>query len=692
MIGELMKKFAIGCVASLMCGVVCAGVSLEQHCRATRQIGEVRTIDLVDMRERPGRVQQHRGCTCKRTFHVEDGVAFARFAVKSAPGGWSGCAFTEAVPEGTSALEFVGRSNGQKEKSIGVTISDSNGQNYQYSSKIAAGFTWGTTRLDLSQKPRNAWKNGGGKPDGTLHFPLLSVCVECCDGSYDLAGYRAVTTAGREALPDFSIAAKPTKIHGLWYPADKVEYELEIRQRTQGVVVPAKIEWSLTDFWKGETIASGVWRSGDGKLSFDSDLLKRRFGSFRLSLAAGEGEGRVKRDAWFARLTGPDPEPCRWIGSIGGDESWDLFRAMGVGTMNTSVGWNQCEPKKGEYVFPQWFDNYVTNMLAHGIKLHAMTHCPNKIYENPLDPEAFAKYAAAYARHLWSLGVDGVEIWNEPRGPFAQQYGRKDRSYVAKFVEFTRMARDAIKAEVPDMTVMVCAEDMPWDLEPMITNGIARAGDAITFHPYCHEQPRPERSYFLQDNGRRIKDLAAKHGGATRFRISEFGWTTYTGKGEYLEIAGHYPRASYAHQAQYLVRNYIIARQSGVDYACQYRFDDKHRRNYTEHNFGFVFEDYTPKPSFCAVAFMSRLIGKAEPIGELSDDLGLYRASLFARSGRKILVCWAVEKDVMWMLPEDFGKVARSFDMMGNEISPPFSKERCLRLTERPFYLVGEKL
>ena len=253
------------------------------------------------------------------------------------------------------------------------------------------------------------------------------------------------------------------------------------------------------------------------------------------------------------------------------------------------------------------------------------------------------------------------------------------------------MEWDAIKEAVPEMTVMVCSEDMGFDLLPMIGLGIAQPGDAITFHPYCHTQPRPERSYFFNDNGRSIRNLAKERCGTTRFRISEFGWTTYTGEGEYLEIAGSYPRASYEHQAQYLVRNYIISRQCGVDYACQYRFDDMHRRNYTEHNFGFVFEDYTPKPSFCAVAFMARLLGKAEPAGALSDDLDRYRVSSFVRGGRRILACWAVEKPVEWTLPADFGKIVKCFDLMGNEIKPPFIRDGVLWLCERPFYIVGEK-
>ena len=649
-----------------------------------------RVVELVDFADNPGVVHCHGMAKAERSLETEGARDFIRFALTSALRGWAGLRFDTAIPSGTTALEFIVRTPDSKSVNTTVTLSDSSGQHYQYALDFGGAENWKSLRLELSSRPFNQWKDGGEKPDGAIHFPILNVSIDSSGGKgYDLLGCRAITSAGPEVLPDFELKARPTKEHGLWYPNDSPRYTIEVVPRAAGTEIPDDIMWALLDFWGDKVIASGELKRTNGALTLDRSLFGGRFGSFKLTLTAGDGVRRVTRDFWFARLTGDDPGPCSWIGTIGGGCSWDLFRAMGVGRMNCSLGWNQCEPKKGVYEFPQWFDTYVTNMLAHGIKPHLMAHKPNPIYENPLDPVAFSRYVAAYARHFAALGVDGVEIWNEPRGVFRKQYG--DTNRIVKFVEFSRMARDAIKAAVPDMTVSVCAEDMGFDLLPMIGMNIARPGDAISFHPYCHTQPRPERSYFFSDNGRAIRNLAKSCGGATNFRISELGWTTFSGEGEYLEIAGFYPRASLEHQAQYIVRSFIMARQSGVDYLCQYRFEDMSRRNYTEHNFGFVFEDYTPKPSFCAMAFMARILGKAEPSGALSEDLDRYRISSFVRGGRRIFVCWAVEKPVEWALPANFDRIVKCFDLMGNEIKPPFVKDRTLRLTERPFYIIGEK-
>ena len=85
---------------------------------------------------------------------------------------------------------------------------------------------------------------------------------------------------------------------------------------------------------------------------------------------------------------------------------------------------------------------------------------------------------------------------------------------------------------------------------------------------------------------------------------------------------------------------------------------------------------------------MTRLLGEAVPGPELSDALDRYRVSSFTHGAQTILACWAVEKDVDWLIPESFGEVVACFDLMGSPIEPPCASGRVLRLEERPIYLV----
>ena len=244
----------------------------------------------------------------------------------------------------------------------------------------------------------------------------------------------------------------------------------------------------------------------------------------------------------------------------------------------------------------------------------------------------------------------------------------------------------------PDAVVGVTGEDVPSLLQMMLTGGIARPHNAVAFHPYCHRQHRPEREYFLRDFGSEYRELARKHGGANRWCVTEAGWTTYAGEGEYWEVAGGYPRSSYLGQAACIVRMYLAALEAGCDYACQYDFrNDGLRASYTEHNFGLVHHDWSPKPSYAAVAFLTRHVGHRRYVCDLSSDKHAFRVAEFApETGAKdgtVLVLWSVEGDCEWELPASRGPWTECRDLFGNVIEPPVVSGRKLRLTERPIYL-----
>ena len=115
--------------------------------------------------------------------------------------------------------------------------------------------------------------------------------------------------------------------------------------------------------------------------------------------------------------------------------------------------------------------------------------------------------------------------------------------------------------------------------------------------------------------------------------------------------------------------------------------DDGPKRNYTEHNFGPVFQDYTPKPSFAAVAFMARLIGEAKPLGEVGTDRQKHRIYGFERpDGRRVYAMWAIEGKTKVDLPADAvgGEI---YDIMGNQrhLEPSMTS---IELLEHPHYIV----
>jgi len=234
----------------------------------------------------------------------------------------------------------------------------------------------------------------------------------------------------------------------------------------------------------------------------------------------------------------------------------------------------------------------------------------------------------------------------------------------------------------------VADEDVQYFLDMMITNGIAQAHNAISFHSYCHTQHRPEREYFLNDFGAKHKALAKAHGGADCWCVTESGWSTFEAEGDEWDIIGIYPKASYAGQAACLVRMYLSALEAGCEYACMYDFmNDGTDAGNAEQNFGLVHADGTPKPSFAAVAALTRLVGQATFKAELSEVPDLYRVASFVRGTTPILVAWCVEGTCEWELPENLGEPGKCYDLFGNETALPVVAGRRIRLTERPVYI-----
>ena len=105
-----------------------------------------------------------------------------------------------------------------------------------------------------------------------------------------------------------------------------------------------------------------------------------------------------------------------------------------------------------------------------------------------------------------------------------------------------------------------------------------------------------------------------------------------------------------------------------------------------------VHADYTPKPAYAAVAFMTRHVGQRRFVCDLSAEKERYRVALFdpklgGNDGR-ILVLWSIEGECEWEVPASYGKWVECRDLVGNVIEPPVVSGRVLRLTERPIYLV----
>ena len=661
---------------------------------------ETRLVRLEDFAHPKGAATlggEFPGARAKLSFAGEGDVRHARLAFDLTKGNYVGYALRTPVPAGASGMIFRVRTPGAARPRLFCRVLDADGQYHMFRAVGNPSAEWSDAACDFAA-PHGHWC---GRNDGVIRWPLRDVTLgievdkaACPTGALEIAEFAVRTTAARADLPAVEVFCMPSRFGALYGPQEDVAFRLSVFLREHGARLPT-FAYAVSD-WRGREVLKRTATRPDIVLK-PADL-GDGFGAFRIDVAPVDPGTDVKPvSAWFARLTRDKVAPCPWIGSgLHGGHGWghgdlrflDILATAGVGVVRDEPGWANVEREKGVYKVPDNFDKLVDGLHARGIGFNVILDYGNRLYENPVDPDAFAKWCAFMARRYGDK-VRTWEIWNEPQTFwFRDHYGKTNDVWVGKFVELTRKADDAIRAVRPDADVAVTAEDVWPLLKQMLELGVAKAHNIVSFHPYCHGQPRPEREVFSRNGLKELREAAAAHGGANRFIITEAGWTTYTGKMKYLEVAGGYPKSSYVHQAQYLVRMYAQARQQGVEYACQYDFrDDGPDRSYTENNFGLVHENYTPKPSLAAVAELARRLGDAEPRGDCSQDPAKYRFYRFHRPDGDAYLAWAIEGACEVDLPEGLAGRVQVLDLMGNPLLRPSTKEGRLALDECPVYL-----
>lgn len=626
----------------------------------------------------------------------------------SSGGRYVGFCLPQPIDEGGCVLTAEFRGECPSDYTVLLRGEDEKRDVHVQSVKIPPSRDWRRLSFDLTKFTGHFGRSTNAAERARTAWPLHNVCVvvqpvvERLKGTVEMRDLQLTTTVSKKRLPSWDATVASPRFGALYYPEESVEFSYAVRDLEVGRKGPPSVtpdQLRVID-WRDRSVYVRGLTAPAGKIVLPPDVLGGRFGAFKVVIGGRDvdsNECEVAR-TWFARLTGPNPaKPVKWIGT--GIHGWgsdmrryDLMVAAGIGAIRNDALWRECERRPGVYCDPN--EHFAANIQAlktRGIVQNiGLTH-PNPVAypDSPLDPDAHAAFCEWFAKA--HPDVDSFEIFNEGWSfGFHQRY---KGAWIEKLVEYNRKAAPRLHRARPDAAVLVASDDGWGGLSRQIQLGIAEKDDVVSFHPYIHgADPRPEReNFFWGNDGAELKELLAAHGGATRLMITEVGWTTYgvdeNGESECWFVGG-YPGVSYEAQARYLIRAYLLARSAGVEAMFQYDFhDDGPRRNYTEHNFGMVFRDYTPKPSFAAVAFMARLVGDAEPLGEVGKDRSKYRMLSFRlKDGRAAYAMWAIEDPVKVRLPAD-AVGGMIYDLMGN--GRPLNPARTeIELVENPHYVV----
>ena len=319
-----------------------------------------------------------------------------------------------------------------------------------------------------------------------------------------------------------------------------------------------------------------------------------------------------------------------------------LIQDMGASLVRQGIVWSSVEKEKGAYAIPEVSRDWVTRAANAGLGIIPILCYGNELYENKLDPDAYANYCRYMARELKDFPIVAYEIWNEPTNfQFLKQCGgawsaSPPCEWADRFCELLAKGAAAIR-EVDDET-------------PIITNPgecqfahMARSHpeafaqvDGVSHHSYPMRFP-PETTpwggaQILERDGIAAADdrhsfeslwtTAQEHARASLGReiqlyMTEYGYSTYNHRRKPAIFCGYTEHA----QAAYLVRGVVLSLCSGLRASCLYDFmDDGVNPFDAEENFGMVRHEkrgFEKKPSYFALQRLAGMLGAEwEQIGE----------------------------------------------------------------------------
>ena len=354
---------------------------------------------------------------------------------------------------------------------------------------------------------------------------------------------------------------------------------------------------------------------------------------------------------------------------------------LGIGTVRLQSGWARTEKEKGVYDWSA-MDSEVDSLLAVGIRPWVCLCYGNPIYypnvcetidgrmKNmqfmqfsdsqtvaaggiglmPLDSEevlaGWLRYTEALVKRYRGK-VTRYEVWNEPN---VKVFFPKAERWTEDYAEVLRLTSKVIRAADPSASVIACTGAYR-DFAPLLDRGMADYADEYSFHSYS---PLPEQ----QDDTLRTALRAVRDARAPKLKLlrGEAGCPSRNA----VTGALNKMTTSDVIQAKWITRHIVAdladPALSMTSYFHAYEF--LHFSRHHHYYYGVLRQDYSRKPSFCALQVVAHLLdASSEPAPDLSmrvtacldgshkdDELLRCRTKAFRRNGNPVFAYWYGEE------------------------------------------------
>lgn len=260
-----------------------------------------------------------------------------------------------------------------------------------------------------------------------------------------------------------------------------------------------------------------------------------------------------------------------------------------------------------------------------------------------------------------------LEGWNEMNGTVAGIMGKKNNGKMegAVYDDFTKpiMLQHILQGLDENTSFAgITPQTVDFDnfLDSVMVCGLYPFMDTYAAHTYQFKEGF-EFTNLYDTRVQACDDYITKWGGWKRIQETETGWSTPKG-GSHSTIESANEEAA---------KLFTICEYNNIDDIMIYDlFNDGEDAYYSEHNFGQINYDGTPKPQYLAITNYNNQTSGGTLVGEI--DTGFEkgtRAFLYWKEGKPVVIAWsnlANGGEVTWNFP---GESISVKDNYGNEIA-----------------------
>lgn len=359
----------------------------------------------------------------------------------------------------------------------------------------------------------------------------------------------------------------------------------------------------------------------------------------------------------------------------------DIMQKTGVKCVRDNYNWISYERRKNQ--FQDSALGAMLNPLRNaGIRFYNLFGTTNPIYytkdiiekygsDSSLGPvsKELIDSALNYYRHFLTNNPDVqiADLYNEPDVP---TFWRPERDAVMLGQAIKEVCL-TLEDEFPNVTITPNLAGSHYNGEftrKLFETGIYSYIDGFSHHPYePHKDPQLNYENYVFENG---EDMLIENGGWKGSYLSEMGYPlTHSGK-----------HSTEQEQSDYYLKSFVIELAADQKFMVYYEFIDSGTDpNNSEHTFGIVRNDTTPKPAYLTYRQMSELFDSSMYLGkiDLSEKAVAYA---FLKGGKVNVALWSSEKEKV-----DFGQSLTLSDRYGN----PLGSFREFEITTEPLIAVN---